>query len=45
MGHMCNVNMCVTFCKQLCFVGSRKISFIIARGVGMEFNVCYNVKS
>ncbi len=45
MGHMCNVNMCVTFCKKLCFVGSWKTSFIIASGVGMEFNVCYNIKS
>jgi len=30
-------------CNRLCFMGSRKTSFIVANGVGMKFNVCYNV--
>jgi hypothetical protein len=41
MGDMCNVNMCIMSCRQLCSVGSQKSSFIIARGVGMmKFIIC-----
>jgi hypothetical protein len=40
MGHTCNVNMCITSFKRICFVGSQKSSFIIACGVGMKFSVC-----
>ncbi len=40
MGCMCNVNMCITSYKQLCFVGSQKNSFITAHGVGMKLNIC-----
>jgi len=43
LGHMCNVNMCIMSCSQLCSVGSRKTSFTIACGIGMKFNICYNV--
>jgi len=41
VGHMCNVNMCIMFCKWLCYVGSRKSSFITTHWVGIEFNVCW----
>jgi len=42
MRHMCNVNTSITSCKRLCYVGSLKSSFIIACGVEMKFNVCWN---
>jgi hypothetical protein len=40
---MCIVNMCIMYCRWSCFVGSRKSSFIIAHGVGMKFNICWNI--
>jgi len=40
MGCMCNVNMCITFYKRLCFVDSQKNSFITTDGLGVKFNVC-----
>jgi hypothetical protein len=43
MGCMCNVNMCITFYKRLCYVGSYKSSFNAAHGVRMKFNLCWNV--
>jgi hypothetical protein len=39
-GCICIVNMCITSCKQSCFVGSQKSSFITTHGVGMKLNVC-----
>jgi hypothetical protein len=42
MGCMCNVNMCITFYRWLCFVGSRKSSFITTHGVEMKFKVCWS---
>ncbi len=41
MGHMCNVNMCIMFCKWLCSLGSWNSSFITTHWVGMEFNICW----
>jgi hypothetical protein len=43
MGHMCNVNMWITFCKWLCFMGSWKSPFITVRGIGVKFSVCYYI--
>jgi hypothetical protein len=43
LGHMCNVNIYIMSGSELCYVGSHMTSFIIARGVGMKFNVCYNI--
>jgi hypothetical protein len=34
VGHMCNVNMCIMSCKGLCYVGSRKSSFITTMELG-----------
>jgi len=42
-GCMCNVNMCITSYKWLCFMGSWKNSFIMTHGVGMKFNICWSV--
>jgi hypothetical protein len=39
MGHMCNVNTCITSFRQLCLVSSHKSSFITARGVAMKFGI------
>jgi hypothetical protein len=35
--------MCITSYNWLCYVGLGKTSFIIACGVEMKFNLCYNV--
>jgi len=35
-------NMCITFYRWLCFVGSLKSLFIIAHGVGMKFNTSWS---
>jgi hypothetical protein len=43
VGCMCNVNMCITSYKWLCFMGSWKNLFITAHGVGMKFNVCRSI--
>jgi hypothetical protein len=39
-GCMCNANMSITSCRQLCFMGSQKSSFITTHGAGMKFNYC-----
>jgi hypothetical protein len=35
VGCMCNVNMCITIYKWICFMGSWKKSFLTAHGVGI----------
>jgi len=42
LGHMCNVNIYIMSCSQLCSMGSQKTSFITTRGIGMKFIVCNN---
>jgi hypothetical protein len=42
VGCMCIINMCITYCRWSCSVGSWKSSFVIAHGVGMKFNVCWS---